>query len=106
MPKLQTTINALKGTIKFVESHSVVTLACDDSFVRMLKDALVHLEGQKKVKTYGSVILLNRYENSYQYALYRIAQTLIDNNVLLVDHNHYADCTEVSWKLKGVAHDA
>ena len=47
MPKLQTTINALKGTIKFVESHSVVTLACDDSFVRMLKDALEQLEEQK-----------------------------------------------------------
>ena len=47
MPKLQTTINALKGTIRFVESHSVVTLACDDSFVQMLKDALALLKGKE-----------------------------------------------------------
>lgn len=51
MPKLQTTINALKGTIKFVESRSVVMLACDDSFVQTLKDALEQLEEQKKLIT-------------------------------------------------------
>ena len=48
MPDRKTTINALNHTLKLFESHSLITVSCNDFFTMMLKDALDLLKEQEE----------------------------------------------------------
>ena len=48
MPDVKTTINALRYTLRMFESHSLITVSCNDFFTDMLKDTLDVIEDQSR----------------------------------------------------------
>ena len=45
----KTVLNALRQTIKMFETHSVITLSCNDYFITMLKSAEDLLKSDKRL---------------------------------------------------------
>ena len=61
MPDVKTTINALRYTLRLLESHSVITVSCNDFFTDMLKDTLDVIEEQSRT--------INRLNESHKVLL-------------------------------------